>query len=63
MSNGKYSSARRVEQIEIIATPIELAEAVSRACENWTIVSPSLHWNIDILEIFFWTTIPEKAFV
>lgn len=34
MSNGKYSFARRVEQIEIIATPIELAEAVSRACEN-----------------------------
>lgn len=29
MSNRKYSFARGIEQTEIIATPIELAEAVS----------------------------------
>lgn len=29
MRNRKYSFARGIEQIEIIATPIELAEAVS----------------------------------
>lgn len=29
MSNRKHSLARGIEQTEIIATPIELAEAVS----------------------------------
>lgn len=29
MSNRKHSFARGIEQTEIIATPIELAEAVS----------------------------------